>query len=59
MVSNPVNKLGITVTVANEIIEKRGLFYEHLYPETEMIIGSIQEKSVKNKIIDHNNCCKW
>ena len=25
-----LNKLGITVTVANEIIEKRGLFYEHL-----------------------------
>ena len=47
-----LNKLGITVTVANEIIEKRGLFYEHLYPETEMIIGSIQEKSIKNKIIE-------
>ena len=47
-----LNKLGITVTVANEVIKKRGLFYEHLYPETEMIIGSIQDKSIKNKIIE-------
>jgi len=47
-----LDKLGFTVTVANEIIEKRALFYKHLYPETEMIIGSIQEKSIKNKIIE-------
>lgn len=47
-----LHNIGIDVTVANEVIQKRGEFYNHLFPESQMIIGSIQDDLVKEEIID-------
>lgn len=44
--------IGINVVVANEIDETRALFYKHLYPETEMIVGDITKDEVQEKIIE-------
>lgn len=41
----------IDVKVANELLEDRAKFHKHLYPDCEMIIGDIKEKSIKSKII--------
>ena len=35
---------GIEIVLANEIVEKRAQFYSHMYPNTEMIRGDIQER---------------
>ena len=49
---------GIEIVLANEIVEKRAQFYSHMYPNTEMIRGDIQERDVKDIIIkkslEHN-----
>jgi DNA (cytosine-5)-methyltransferase 1 len=42
--------IGIDIVVANELIENRAKFYEHLYPYSEMIIGDIRDKEVKEEI---------
>lgn len=41
----------IEVKVANELLEERAKFHKHLYPDCEMIIGDIREKSIKSEII--------
>lgn len=41
----------IDIKVANELIEKRSDFYKELYPETNMITGSITEDSIFQQII--------
>ncbi len=44
-------KAGIDIVVANELIEKRGQFYSHMYPKTKMIIGDINNEETRNKFI--------
>lgn len=44
-------ELGIEIVVANEIIEERAKFYSHLFPDTNMIVGDITEKSIFDKVI--------
>lgn len=46
-----LNEVGVNVVVANELLEDRAHFYQHLYPSCEMIVGDIKEKEVKDKII--------
>ncbi len=46
-----LKEVGIDVLVANELIEERGRFYSHLYPEVEMIIGDITNDDIYSKII--------
>lgn len=47
-----LKECGIDIVIANEIDEKRAKFYQHLYPETNMIIGDITDESISNKIIE-------
>lgn len=44
-------ELGIDVAVANELIPQRALFYKHLYPKTNMIIGDITDATVYSSVI--------
>lgn len=44
--------VGVSVAVANELIDVRAKFYKHLYPEVEMIVGDITDNTVFNKVIN-------
>ena len=46
-----LKEVGVNILVANELLEERAKFYEHLYPDCEMICGDITDKRVYNKII--------
>jgi len=41
----------INIVVANELIEKRALFYKELYPECKMIQGDITNKDIFNRVL--------
>lgn len=43
--------VGVDIVLANELVEKRALFYKHLYPECEMINGDITNPAVFDRII--------
>lgn len=43
--------MGIEVAVANELEPERGRFYQHLYPETAMIVGDITKEEVFHQIL--------
>jgi DNA (cytosine-5)-methyltransferase 1 len=47
------NDINIDIVVANELLEKRVKMYKHLYPNTNIICGDIQNKEIKNKIISN------
>lgn len=42
---------GIDIVVANELIEKRGKFYQEIYPTSKMIVGDINNKEIKQKFL--------
>lgn len=49
----------VDIVVANELVEKRCKFYNHLYPQVNMVCGDITDKKVFNKIVNlhiKNNC---
>ncbi|MCF0117825.1 MAG: DNA cytosine methyltransferase [Bacilli bacterium] len=46
-----LENIGIDVLVANEIDEKRGAFYQHLYPKTKMIVGDITNDTTQSIIL--------
>lgn len=46
-----LDEVGINVVLANEIDEKRVKFYNHLYPQTEVICGDITTVNIKNEIV--------
>lgn len=46
-----LKEIGINVVAANEIDEKRGAFYQHLYPDTNMIVGDITKEDIQNKMV--------
>lgn len=46
------NDVGVSVAVANELIDVRAKFYKHLHPGVEMIVGDITDDAVFNKVID-------
>ncbi|CAM3642213.1 DNA (cytosine-5-)-methyltransferase [Erysipelothrix anatis] len=41
-----LNRVGIDIVVANELITKRGDLYRNIYPNHDMIIGDIRDSSV-------------
>ena len=43
--------IGIEVSVANELIERRAKLYSEIYPETKMIAGDITDDVVFTQII--------
>ena len=46
-----LHDIGINVVVANEIDKQRVNFYKHLYPNTNVIEGDIQNENIKNELI--------
>lgn len=44
--------VGVNIVVANELLKERARFYEHLYPECEMIQGDITDGATYKKIIE-------
>ena len=51
-------KIGIDISIANELIYERAKFYKENYPNTDVIIGDIKEKIIFNKIIDKSKKIK-
>ena len=43
----------IYIVVANELIEKRGNFYQKVYPTSKMIIGDIKDEKVKKEFLNN------
>lgn len=52
---------GINIVGANEIIESRAKFYEHLYPNSQMVCGDITDKNIYNQLIEiyKKNSCEF
>ncbi len=51
-----LDRIGIKVVVANEIIEKRADLYKAIYPDTTMVVGDIKDEVVFNKIYEIAKC---
>lgn len=49
-----LEKCGIKVVVANEIIKERAKFYQQLYPSTNMITGDITNEEIFKTIVDES-----
>ena len=53
-----LDKIGVDVVLANELIKRRADLYAEIYPNTEMICGDITEENtyevIRNKAIDAN-----
>ena len=47
-----LEEVGLDIVLANELDEKRARFYKHLYPNTEMIVGDITKKEIKQQLIN-------
>lgn len=43
--------VGIDVVVANELVEERAKFYNHLYPNVNMIVGDITDENIFDTVI--------
>ena len=43
---------GINIVVANELLAKRGQFYSEMNPDSNMIVGDIRDKEIKNKFLE-------
>ena len=46
------DKAGINIVVANELIPKRGKFYQDMYPNSKMIVGDITDNKIKKEFMD-------
>ena len=46
-----LKEVGIDILLANELLEERGRFYSHLYPDSEMIVGDITDDKTYRTII--------
>lgn len=46
-----LNSIGLDVVVANEILDDRVRFYQHLYPDCKMIQGDITRREIYNQVI--------
>ncbi len=44
-------ELGVDVMVANELLPERARFYQHLYPQTDMVVGDITDNAVFAQVI--------
>lgn len=45
---------GIDILVANEINEIRAKFYNHLYPDCNMIVGDITDRKIQQKVLEES-----
>ncbi len=51
MAETYLKDVGIEIKVANELLQERADFYNHLYPSTTMIVGDITDDSIYSKVI--------
>ena len=49
-----LEQVGVDIVIANELLPNRARFYEHLYPECNMICGDITDNAVYQNIIDES-----
>lgn len=49
-----LDKIGVHVAVANEVIERRAKLYHAIYPNTNMICGDITDPKVYNSLIEES-----
>lgn len=47
-----LERIGFHVAVANELVKRRAVLYNKIYPHTEMICGDITVSSTYNKVIE-------
>jgi len=45
-----LHEVGVNVVVANELLEERGRFYRHLYPNSDMIVGDITDQKIFQEV---------
>lgn len=48
-----LKELGINIVVANELLEKRAECHKFLHPDTDVVVGDIRNKDIKDKIIQY------
>lgn len=53
-----LSDVGINITVANELLPQRAKFYQHLYPECNMICGDITDKEIFDSVIKESKKTK-
>lgn len=46
-----LNDVGVDIVVANELLQERAKFYQHLYPRCRMITGDITDNLIFDEII--------
>lgn len=46
-----LKEVGVDILIANELDEKRAKFYNHLYPETDMVVGDITDNEIRKEIV--------
>ncbi len=51
MAETYLSDIGVDITVANELVEKRAMFYKHLYPKADVVIGDITNETIFNTVI--------
>lgn len=44
-------EVGVDVVVANELVDIRAKFYQHLYPNVQMIVGDITDVKIFEKVV--------
>ena len=49
-----LHEVGVDMVVANELLQERADFYQHLYPECNMICGDITNPDVYNQVIQES-----
>lgn len=47
-----LKEVGVTTVLANELLPERGEFYQHLYPETEVLLGDITDSAIFESIME-------
>ena len=52
-----LDSLNINIAVANEKEEKRAKFYQHVYPDTKIIVGDITDEKIYEEIINKSKKC--
>lgn len=49
-----LDRIGVKMVLANELIERRAVLYSKIYPKTKMICGDITDKETLERIIDES-----
>lgn len=46
-----LDRVGVDIVLANELLPERARFYEYLHPNCDMICGDITDKNIYNRVI--------